>query len=268
MRAATSRRQNDMVDAAAFVLRLGHQFQKSIAIAEASERIGAANWDEVGLPSLRCQFRHRLLSNRRPVLAGVEKADLRAEGLVEEPVPIRSIDLAPVCHRVGQEKQATRPCRAAAAAVWRAWFDWIAPIVTSISAPLPSASVTRYSSFRALFPPPAKPVQSSRLIQIAGARPLPLRLGERGNGSNGVRQSRQPDLVMLIPYHQAPNFILSAVLPYKLDHAPARAPACLPCIAGAQAPGQHTVGPTRFKPVTCASRTFDLHSLQPQSEIF
>jgi len=60
------------------------------------------------------------------------------------------------------------PKRAAAAAVCRQWFDWSAPAVTSVRAPPASASATRNSSFRVLFPPSASPVRSSRLTRRRG----------------------------------------------------------------------------------------------------
>ena len=60
------------------------------------------------------------------------------------------------------------PHLAAAAAVCRVWFDWIAPTVTSVSAPVRKASPTRNSSLRDLLPPPASPVRSSRLIHRSG----------------------------------------------------------------------------------------------------
>src|SRR6476660_2791754 len=66
-----------------------------------------------------------------------------------------------------------RPSFAATAATWRVWFDWTPPIETNVSAPFASASGTRYSSLRTLFPPKASPeLQSSRLVQMVdGARP-------------------------------------------------------------------------------------------------
>src|SRR4051794_33879089 len=80
------------------------------------------------------------------------------------------------------------PNRAAAAAVWRTWLDCTAPWVTRVSASLASASPSRYSSLRVLLPPPARPVQSSRLIHSAGPPP-PGRARcsvSPGRGSNGV----------------------------------------------------------------------------------
>src|ERR1700744_4756223 len=75
------------------------------------------------------------------------------------------------------------PNLAAAAAVWRAWLDWVAPWVMIVSAPLAAASAIRNSSLRVLLPPVARPVQSSRLIQRFG----PPRSADRfGIGSSGV----------------------------------------------------------------------------------
>ena len=48
------------------------------------------------------------------------------------------------------------PSFAAKAAVWRAWFDWVAPCVMTMSAPSSSASAMRNSSFRVLLPPRRK----------------------------------------------------------------------------------------------------------------
>src|SRR6185312_6240592 len=75
------------------------------------------------------------------------------------------------------------PNFAAAAAVWRAWLDWVAPWVMIVSAPWSAASPIRNSSLRVLLPPVARPVQSSRLIQRRG----PLRcFDSRSIGSRGV----------------------------------------------------------------------------------
>ncbi len=58
-----------------------------------------------------------------------------------------------------------------------------APSVMSVSAPLASASPTRNSSLRVLFPPSARPVWSSRLMRRSG----PASWRERVfNSSNGV----------------------------------------------------------------------------------
>src|SRR6266487_3186598 len=64
------------------------------------------------------------------------------------------------------------PVRAAAAATCRVWFDCTPPIETSVSQPCASASATRYSSFRVLLPPYARPeLQSSRFAQISTSPP-------------------------------------------------------------------------------------------------
>jgi hypothetical protein len=56
------------------------------------------------------------------------------------------------------------PRCAATAATCRVWFDWMPPMVTSVSQPCASASGIRYSSLRVLLPPKARPLlQSSRL---------------------------------------------------------------------------------------------------------
>src|SRR4051812_48830265 len=76
-----------------------------------------------------------------------------------------------------------RPSLAAAAAVWRAWLDWVAPWVMTMSAPWARAAAIRNSSLRVLLPPVERPVQSSRLIQSFG----PPRWRERFSmGSSGV----------------------------------------------------------------------------------
>ena len=67
------------------------------------------------------------------------------------------------------------PALAAAAAVCLQWFDCAAPAVRSVSAPLTRASATRNSSFRVLLPPNARPVMSSRFINMPG----PPRCAER-----------------------------------------------------------------------------------------
>ena len=50
------------------------------------------------------------------------------------------------------------------AAVCLTWFDCVAPCVMTVSALFCKASPIRNSSLRVLFPPVARPVQSSRLI--------------------------------------------------------------------------------------------------------
>src|SRR5579859_4129144 len=82
----------------------------------------------------------------------------------------------------------SRPKRTAAAAVWRTWFDCTAPWVTNVVASLASASPSRYSSLRVLLPPPARPVQSSRLIHRFGPPPGEPESASlsSGNGSSGV----------------------------------------------------------------------------------
>ena len=76
-----------------------------------------------------------------------------------------------------------RPILAAAAATWRQWLDWTAPVLTSVSQPRASASATRYSNFRVLFPPGPRPVRSSRLMNSRGPPSSALR---RGRPSTGV----------------------------------------------------------------------------------
>jgi len=61
-----------------------------------------------------------------------------------------------------------KPTRAQAAAVCLAWLDCTAPTVTINSALFFIASGIKNSNFLVLFPPVAKPVQSSLFIKIFG----------------------------------------------------------------------------------------------------
>src|SRR6516162_4629754 len=74
------------------------------------------------------------------------------------------------------------PRRAAAAAVMRAKLDCGPPAVTSVSQPRALASATRYSSLRALLPPRASPVWSSRFTRMR----IPRTSERRGADSSGV----------------------------------------------------------------------------------
>ena len=65
----------------------------------------------------------------------------------------------------------------------RQWLDWPAPTVTSERAPDRSASAQRNSSLRALFPPPPRPVRSSRLTH---RRAPPGSPGPRSSGVGSV----------------------------------------------------------------------------------
>ena len=77
----------------------------------------------------------------------------------------------------------SRPSTAPAAAVIRQWLDWPAPTVTSVRAPVRSASPHRNSSLRALLPPAPSPVRSSRLTH---SRAPPGRPGPRSSGVGSV----------------------------------------------------------------------------------
>src|SRR3954467_12469313 len=95
------------------------------------------------------------------------------------------------------------PVRAAAAATWRVWLDCTPPIDTSVSQPLASASATRYSSFRVLLPPYARPLlQSSRLAQIAAPPRWAVKRSRRWTGegpnSNGERGNVSRVMVVLL----------------------------------------------------------------------
>src|SRR5438309_3239587 len=78
-----------------------------------------------------------------------------------------------------------RPRRLAAAAVMRTWLLWRPPPVTSTSQPCATASAHRYSSLRTLFPPPARPVRSSRFTTSAPSA-MPSSAPSRSRDSTGV----------------------------------------------------------------------------------
>src|SRR4051794_33364567 len=67
----------------------------------------------------------------------------------------------------------------------RAWLLWRPPPVTNVSHPRANASAQRYSSLRALLPPPASPVQSSRLTHSAPGS-MSRAAPSRSIGSSGV----------------------------------------------------------------------------------
>src|SRR3954468_19650558 len=92
------------------------------------------------------------------------------------------------------------PVRAAAAATWRVWFDCTPPIDTSVSQPCASASATRYSSFRVLLPPYARPeLQSSRFAQISTPPPrCSLSRSSRCTGDGPNRSGTRSKLGRLI----------------------------------------------------------------------
>ena len=84
-------------------------------------------------------------------------------------LPTRSFTGSGQSTQLSCTSTAFRPSLAATAATWRVWLDCTPPIDTRVSAPRSSASGTRYSSLRVLFPPKASPeLQSSRLAQIRG----------------------------------------------------------------------------------------------------
>ena len=83
----------------------------------------------------------------------------RPEQLVEEQVR----RLAVAAARPPSTRWQSSPSRLAAAAVMRAWLLCTPPPVTSASQPCSIASAQRSSSLRALLPPSARPVRSSRL---------------------------------------------------------------------------------------------------------
>src|SRR5439155_9659848 len=77
------------------------------------------------------------------------------------------------------------PSRLAAAAVMRTWLLWRPPPVTSVSQPWTFASSQRYSSLRALLPPPPRPVASSRLTHKVPSA-MSRWAASLGIGSSGV----------------------------------------------------------------------------------
>src|SRR5689334_8602999 len=109
--------------------------------------------------------------------------------------PTRSLTASGQSTQLSCTSRAVRPKRAATAATCRVWLDCTPPIETSVSQPVASASATRYSSLRVLFPPYARPLlQSSRL---AHRRAPPRCLVSRSSGwigdgpkSNGWRGKR------------------------------------------------------------------------------
>src|SRR5829696_2496807 len=88
---------------------------------------------------------------------------------------------------------------------------------TSVSQPLASASATRYSSFRVLFPPKAIPeLQSSRLAQICAPPKCRVSRSRRctGDGPNSSR-CRAKDSIDISDL----LFLVGALLEHALNHA-------------------------------------------------
>ena len=98
-------------------------------------------------------------------------------------ITARATAANPQATTFGSTSRQRIPSRAVAAAVCLAWFDCTPPSVMTVSTPSARASPSRYSSLRALFPPVARPVQSSRFTQISGPPSSAL---SRGSGSSGV----------------------------------------------------------------------------------
>ncbi len=99
-------------------------------------------------------------------------------------LPTRSLTESGQLTQLSWTSVAFRPSLAATAATCRVWLDCTPPIETSVSAPCASASGTRYSSLRVLFPPKASPeLQSSRLAQIAAP---PRWAVSRSSGCTGL----------------------------------------------------------------------------------
>ncbi len=68
-------------------------------------------------------------------------------------LPTRSFTTSGQSTQLSWTSRALRPSLAATAATCRVWLDCTPPIDTRWVAPWASASGTRYSSFRVLFPP-------------------------------------------------------------------------------------------------------------------
>ncbi len=68
-------------------------------------------------------------------------------------LPTRSLTESGQSTQLSWTSRHFRPSLAATAATCRVWFDCTPPMETSVSAPCASASGTRYSSLRVLFPP-------------------------------------------------------------------------------------------------------------------
>jgi len=109
--------------------------------------------------------------------------------------------------RTAQHQDAVEPARAAAAAVWRQWFDWIAPTVSTRSARWPAR---RRSAAPAagLVAAAGRPVWSSRFIHRRGP---PSAAVSRSSAPNGVgrwaRESGRDGFMLSTPKNlpQAPS---------------------------------------------------------------
>ena len=142
----------------------------------------------------RCPPRCRS-SRRVRGRGGAHRARGRAAGC---PTPARCVG-APSLAGAAIATWHSRPSRFAAAAVIRTWLLCGPPPVTSTSHPSASASAHRSSSLRALLPPSASPVQSSRLTSRRGPRSTRRRAHRRAGpsaraASAGAR-ARGPTLV-------------------------------------------------------------------------
>ena len=81
------------------------------------------------------------------------------------------------------------PNFAAAAAVCRAWFDWVAPCVMTMSAFFASASPIRNSSLRVLLPPDGQP---GAVVALDPEVRAAEQAGEVAHRLEGRRRVRQP----------------------------------------------------------------------------
>ena len=119
--------------------------------------VGRSRGNRVGLAAARLDVRERLL----PALlepdpeAGLHEPHVGAHQRGSRMLPTRSYVTSGQSTQLSWTSTHFRPATAAAAATWRVWFDWTPPIDTSVSQPCASASATRYSSLRVLFPPNA-----------------------------------------------------------------------------------------------------------------
>ena len=88
MGAAAPRRQNDMVDTAAFSLCLRNQLGERVTIGEAAKGVRATDREEIRALPLACQSRQRRRDHRSAVLFRRQDTKLCAEDLVEQHIPI------------------------------------------------------------------------------------------------------------------------------------------------------------------------------------
>ena len=109
MGAAAPRRQNDMVDTAAFSLCLRNQLGECVTIGEAAKGVRATEREEIRALPLACQSRQRRRDHRSAVLFRRQDTKLCAEDLVEQHIPIDPVGISAAPDRVGQKQHAPKP---------------------------------------------------------------------------------------------------------------------------------------------------------------